>query len=99
MTTNELCDKIKKNGIPLGLDAWMPRKITTGSEEEVAWREYTPSWKNSTDPWSSNSLWKTLATSLYGSSLSKAEIEDYCQKVEKELKEKEALEHARMYFG
>ena len=92
MTVDEIFDEVKKNGIPVGLDAWMPGKITTGNttgdEEETTWRER-----------SSDSFRKTIATSLYGSSLSKAEAEAFFQQAEKEQKEKEALELAKMYFG
>ena len=69
MTIDEIYDKVKKNGIPVGLDAWMPGKI----EEHIrTWTDYIP---------------KDL-------DIIKAEAQK-----EKERKEKESLENARMYFG
>lgn len=69
MTVNEIYDEVKKNGIPVGLDAWMPKKL---EKKVTTWTDYIPD-----DIKALN-----------------AEVQK-----ERERKEKEALEIAKMYFG
>lgn len=90
MTAYEIYNNIKKNGIPVGLDAWMPSEIKT---EEKTWRDYVPKLEKST-----NQYRKDFAYYFYGRGMEEAEAKSFFQQA-KQQAEKEALEHARMYFG
>lgn len=76
MTADEIYDEVKKNGIPVGLDAWMTKEIA-----ESSWRTYLSKMADE------HLLWSPSKTILTETALR-----------EKEQKEKEALELAKMYF-